>query len=53
MKKKKIKGLCKTCRHATPYYKGSDDGKPTAIWCNANGGRKLSKGYTICPYYEE
>ena len=49
---KKIKGLCKTCRCATAYYQGSNDGKPTTMWCTANGGRKLSKGYTVCPYYE-
>lgn len=50
---KKVKGLCKTCSNASSSYQGSNDGRPTATWCAAGYGKKLSKGYTVCPNYVE
>jgi len=48
--------ICKTCIHNCTIRKDKQPiiaNKPKAIcWCNANGGRAITKKYTQCKYYE-
>ena len=52
-----MKPICLQCQHnCTPQgekkIQGCIANKPKSIcWCNANGGRAITKKYSKCPYF--